>query len=42
MKKKILKFIQVVVLFVATISAMTPSQMGLYQPDCPKKLKKFH
>lgn len=42
MKKKILKFVQIAVLLVATMSAVTPSQMGMYQPECPKKLKKFY
>lgn len=42
MKKKILKFIQITVLLIAIMSAVTPSQMGMYQPECPKKLKSFN
>lgn len=38
--EKILRTIQVTLLNIAKISANTPSQIGLYQPKVPKKLKK--
>ena len=39
MKHKLLKVMQIALLVVATMSANTPSQAGLYQPKIPDKLK---
>lgn len=40
MMKKVLKFLSVFVLVVAEFAANTPSQLGSYQMDAPKQLKK--
>lgn len=39
MKRKFLKLLQMSLLVIATLSANTPSQMSLYQPSVPNKLK---
>lgn len=39
MKKKILRFFQLTLLAIAVFAANTPSQIGMYQPKCPKELK---
>ena len=39
MKKKFLKLLQMSLLAIATLSANTPSQISLYQPSVPNKLK---
>lgn len=41
MKLKIVKCIQMLLLLVALFAANTPSQHGLYQAECPKKLKRY-
>lgn len=41
MKKITLTAMRIFLLFAATICAATPSQMGMYEPECPEKLKKF-
>lgn len=41
MMKKVLKFLSVFVLVVAEFAANTPSQLGSYQMDAPKQLKKW-
>lgn len=38
--KKYLKYVAVMVLFVAQFSANTPSQLGAFQLKAPEKLKK--
>ncbi|RGE91322.1 cyclic lactone autoinducer peptide [Coprobacillus sp. AM23-9LB] len=40
MMKKVLKFLSLFVLVVAEFAANTPSQLGSYQMDAPKQLKK--
>lgn len=39
MKNKFLKLIQKFLFTVAIFSAITPSQMSMYQPEVPEKLK---
>lgn len=39
MKRK--KLINQIVLYVAIVAAVFPSQLGLYQPKCPDSLKKY-
>jgi len=39
MKLKLMKCFQWLLLVVAIIGAHTPSQTGMYQPECPKELK---
>lgn len=39
MKNKLLKLLQASLLLIATLSANIPSQVGLYQPKIPNKLK---
>ena len=41
MKKQILKLLSKGLFAVACLSASTPSQMGLYQPECPKAMAKY-
>ena len=41
MKIKVLRAIKLFLLVVATMSAHTPSQAALYQPEIPNKLKDF-
>lgn len=40
MKKKLLKMFMNALYIVAVVSASTPSQMGLYEPKIPEKLRK--
>lgn len=39
MEKKILNILKNALYIVAIVSASTPSQMGLYQPQIPKKIQ---
>jgi cyclic lactone autoinducer peptide len=39
MKKNFLNILKITIFTIAVISANTPSQMGLFQPKIPKKLK---
>lgn len=41
MSIKLKKLIKKFVLTVATITAMAPSFVSTYEPECPKQLKKF-
>lgn len=38
--KKFMKWTSAFLFLVATLAASTPSQFGMYQPNCPEKLKK--
>ncbi|MFR1688165.1 MAG: AgrD family cyclic lactone autoinducer peptide [Massilimicrobiota timonensis] len=38
--KKILVYVSIFILAIAKIAANTPSQLGSFQLDAPKKLKK--
>lgn len=40
MKKKIFEMTKKFIFFIALVSALTPSQVGMFQPECPKILKK--
>lgn len=42
MKQKLLKVLQLSLLFVATISANCPSQMNFYEPKIPSKIKLYY
>lgn len=41
MKKQILKLLSKGLFAVAFLAATTPSQVGLYQPECPKSMAKY-
>lgn len=41
MKKLILNLVSNGLFAVALLAATTPSQMGLYQPECPKSMGKY-
>lgn len=41
MKRKILSITKLLLFMIAVMAAVTPSQIGGYQPKCPDQLKKF-
>lgn len=41
MKIKLLKILQLLLLFIATVSANCPSQMNFFEPKIPSKIKVY-